>query len=100
MSSLKDLEKDKLVTLQKGLGGFYSDADLLHASPNELFLEDLEITNKGDLKLMVKTKGGSLLNTYTWVKGLSSKRLNQIKTFLEKLKGKSLDEVYSRDIIE
>lgn len=98
LKSLKELEAQKLLKLEKG-PGMWSDSRSDHPETdfNELFLKRIEITTNGDIKLAEETRTKNEQSRY--IRSNDKNLLREIKNVLETMIGKSLDEIYREKII-
>lgn len=90
--TLKDLENRKLITLSYGFGG--SNTMDMETGLNNIFLKNIElIKNDTSLRLTGETTRGSDVTGY--IRSNDPELLKEIKNEIEKLKNKSISEVYS-----
>lgn len=89
--TLKDLENRELITLSHSFDG--SNIMDMETGLNNIFLRNIEsIKNNASLRLTGETTSGSEVTGY--IRSNNPELLKEIKNEIEKLKDKSISEVY------
>ena len=98
LKSLKDLEREKLVKLPSGFGGFFSGMDLLETAHSKMFLKRLEPSNDNKaLSVVVETTAKNELSAS--IRSENGNLLKEIQNVLETKIGKSVSDIYHEKII-